>query len=248
MINKSKVFYSAFKDEIQAEIDGKTYDEHDREILQKICSEINALAGTNLKYLIELDRLNIPGAGYIIAKHIGQLHSEWAKACLLDPMVQDRIPDGDKMLFRLFKAFDCSEDSLHRPEAHYVRYDDAICRLKPKKIKFELLELAHDPNFAIQLPFTMRMLASWKLPEMKDLLLLYLFESSVDLSSVKGYEGVQGSAREPFLRRKLVLRALNGLKYYPSEDVINAVLPFANDSDADICAAAKKTLKHISSK
>jgi len=233
---------------MQRELNGEVYDEHDHEILQKICSEINALAGTNIRFLFELDRLNVPGAGFIIAKYIGQLHSEWAKACLLDPMVQDRIPNGDKMLLSLFKAFDCSEDSFHRPEAHYVRYDNAICRLKSKKIKFELLALAYEPNFAIQLPFTMRMLASWKLPEMKDLLLLYLSKSSIDLSSVKGYEGVQGSAREPFLRRKLILRAFNGLKYYPSEDVYNAILPFTNDEDADIRASAIKAIKYITEK
>lgn len=54
---------------------------------------------------------------------------------------------------------------------------------------------------------------------------------SVDLSKVKGYQGLKGPEREPELRRILKFRALNGLKYYPSEDVYNAILPLTNDED-----------------
>lgn len=105
------------------------------------------------------------------------------------------------------------------------------------------MELAHNPRDAFYLPFTMRMLASWKLPEMKDLLLSYAANDSISAQDV----GIHDSEQLYFpsvesIKRELTFTAINGLKYYPSAEVIGVILSLTFNSDKDIKSAAKRSL------
>lgn len=223
----------------------------DKDLLNKLLGEINSYAGTNYHYLAELDTFNIPGAGSIVAKYITKFSSESVRGYLIPQMVSDKIKDCDKLVLQLYTHFRLSDEYIAAPgepaPAHiYVRYDDAFRKLKPKRLAKELMEFAHSPRDAFYLPFTMKMLASWKIPGMKDLLLSYCADNSFSAQDVGIFDGEQQHFPSlEFIKRELKFTAINGLKYYPSEEVRNIVASLANSADKDIELAAKRTLKAL---
>ena len=127
-----------------------------------------------------------------------------------------------------------------------MRYENAFRKLKPKRLAKELIELAHSPRDAFYLPFTMRMLASWKIPEMKDLLLSYCAEDSFSAQDVGIYDD-----RQPYfpslesMKRELTFTAINGLKYYPSVETMDVITAFASGADNDMRSAAERVLSAL---
>ena len=224
------------------------YPKADEELLRKLLDEINHYAGTDYHYLAELDAFNIPGAGDIVAKYITEFSSEGVKGYLIPQMVSDKIKNCDRLVFQLYMHFRLSDKYIAKPgkpaPAHiYVRYDDAFRKLKPKRLAKDLMELAHSPRDAFYLPFTMRMLASWKMPEMKDLLLSYCTKDSFSAYDV----GICDDKQQyfpplEFMKRELTFTAIYGLKYYPSEKVRDIITSLATSADKDIKLAAKRTL------
>ncbi len=223
----------------------------DKDLLHKLLEEINSYAGTNYHYLAELDAFNIPGAGSIVAKYITKFSSESVRGYLIPQMVSDKIKDCDKLVLRLYTHFRLSDEYIAAPgepaPAHiYVRYDNAFRKLKPKRLAKELMEFAHSPRDAFYLPFTVRMLASWKITEMKDLLLSYCADDSFSAQDVGIFDGEQQYFPSfEFIKRELKFTAINGLKYYPTEEVRSIVASLANSADKDIESAAKRTLKAL---
>lgn len=224
------------------------YPKADKKLLHKLFGEINRYAGTDYHYLAELDTFNIPGTGGIVAKYITEFSSEGVKGYLIPQMVSDKIKDCDKLIFQLYMQFRLSDEYMAKPgepaPAHiYVRYDDAFRKLKPKRLAKDLMGLAHSPRDAFYLPFTMRMLASWKMPEMKDLLLSYCAKDSFSAQDVGIYDDKQQYFPPlEFMKRELTFTAIYGLKYYPSEEVKSVITSLAASADKDIESAAKRTL------
>ena len=148
----------------------------------------------------------------------------------------------------MYTQFKSSDEYIARPgepaPAHiYVRYDDAFRKLKPKRLAKDLMELAHSPRDAFYLPFTMRMLASWMMPEMKDLLLSYCAKDSFSAHDVGIHDDKQQYFPSvEFMKRELTFTAIYGLKYYPSEEVRDIIASLATSADKDIKSAAKRTL------
>lgn len=247
MINNHMLLQYAIKDEKK----GKGYicPREDKKLLRKLFREINRYAGTHFRYLAELDAYCIHGTGSIVAEYITEFSSESIKSILISQMVSDKIKDCDKLVYQLYMHFKASDEYIAKPgepaPAHiYVAYDDAFRRLKPKKLKKELVELAHNPRDAFYLPFTMGMLASWKLPEMKDILLLYASENPFSAQDV----GIYDSEKPYFppyewMKEQLVFTAIGGLKYYPSAEVIDVITSFTTSTNKDIRSVAEKTLK-----
>lgn len=246
MLNYSKVLI----DIIEREQKGLDYicPKADRELLHKLLDEINIYTGTNYHYLAELDAFNISGAGSIVAKYITEFSSEGIKGYLIPQMVSDKIKDCDKLVFQLYMHFRLSEEYIAKPgepaPAHiYVRYDNAFKNLKPKRLAETLVELAHNPRDAVYLPLTMRMLASWKLPEMKNLLLSYAANDSISAQDVGIHDGEQVFFPSvESIKRELTFTAINGLKYYPSAEVTDVITSLTSSSDKDIKLAAKRSL------
>lgn len=222
--------------------------EPDKKWLQQLLDEINRYAGTHYHYLAELDAFNISGAGSIVAQYITKFSSEDVKGYLIPQMVSDKIKDCDKLVLQLYMQFRSSDEYISKPgepaPAHiYVRYDNAFKKLKPKRLKKDLIELAYSPRDAFYLPYTMRMLASWKIPEMKKFLLSYAANDSFSSQDV----GICDSEQPYFpslatIKRELTFTAIAGLKYYPSTEVRGIVESFATSADKDIQLAAKRTL------
>ena len=249
--NKKAPFYSkVLLDSIEKEKKGLdyTYPKADKKVLRKLLKEINRYAGTNFHYLAELDAFDIHGTGNIVAKYITEFSSEDVRGYLVPQMVADKIKDCDRLVLQLYMHFRASDEYIAKPgepaPAHiYVRYDNAFRRLKPKRLAKDLIALAHNPRDAFYLPLTMRMLASWKIPEMKDILLSYSANDSFSDQDVGIYDS-ENPYFPPYegMKRELTFTAIDGLKYYPSAEVREIITSFANSTDKDIKAAAEQTL------
>ena len=246
--------YSALLlDSIEKEKAGIDYrcPEGDKELLADLLLEINQYAGTDLHYLAELDAFHIPGAGSIVAEYIERFSSESVKGYLIPALVSDKVQGCDKLILQLYLHFRLSDEYIATsgaaaPAHIYTRYDNAFRTLQPKRLSKELITLAHSPRDAFYLPFTMRMLASWKLPEMKNLLIPYAMSDSITAKDVGICD--DGKAFFPpleFIKRELKFTAIEGLKNYPSEETINVIASLAASADNDIKAAAKRTLKAL---
>lgn len=225
----------------------------DKIIAQEMIQEINTL-GYNFKYIAEIEAYEIPGSGKIISKYINQFSSETTRAYLLYHLVADKIEKCAEYIFQLYLHFKSSDEYISQKNqpasAHiYVRYDNAFKILKPKRLKEELLRLVHNPRDAFYLPLTMRMLSSWKISEIKELLIIYLEGSEITLENVGLGDNEDGFYPNlNSIRRELKFTALEGLKYFPSVDIMELVKPYAINEDPDIKVAAKKTLKVIENK
>ena len=227
------------------------YTDADRVILLDLIKEINKYAQTNFQYLAELDAFDIQGTGEIIAKYITKFTSESIRGYLISKLVADKVKDCDKLILQLYLHFKASNEYIPHegaslPAHIYVRYDNAFKQLKSKRLKGEFMELMSHPIDAFYLPFTMRMLASWKIPEFKKVLLSYLSEDVWVLED-KGF-GISDdkcSSIFVYIKRELLFTALEGLKYYPSPDVKSIIQPYTESLDVDIRIAARKTMKVI---
>lgn len=124
-----------------------------------------------------------------MAEYIERFSSESVKGYLIPALVSDKVPNCDKLILQLYLHFRSSAEHIAAPQvpspAHiYIRHDNAFKTLRPKKLAKELTALAHGPRDAFYLPFTMRMLASWKLPEMKNLLISYAMNDWITAQDV----------------------------------------------------------------
>lgn len=240
-------------DSIEREKTGTDYilNDEDRKTLAELCKEINEYAGTDIQYLAELEALNIHGSGTIIAKYISKFSSETSRGYLIPQLVSDKIKDCDKLVLQLYLHFKASDEYISKPgtpsPAHiYVRYDNAFRKLKPKRLKADLMKLAKNHLDVFYLPLTMRMLASWKVPELEEILLFYLSDNNITEKDV----GFQDNCDKcypliSFINRELRFTAIHGLKYYPSKNTEEIIKRYTTNSDQDVRDAAKKTFEFL---
>lgn len=241
-------------DLIEREITGAdcAYAGEDRTILIDMMDTINSQKGTNIRSLVELDTFHILGAGEIIVNYVDCFSSETVKAYLISHLVLDRVTDCDKIILQLYLRFRKSKEYISPPgkpaPSHiYVRYDNAFRNMKSKRIADALLDVVSSPRDAFYLPLTVGMLASWKLPKLKEILLRYSVPNNILVQDI----GIEGNG-EPyfppfaFISKELRFSAINGLKHYPSNEALDALKECALDSDVDIKLAAQRVLKKIS--
>ena len=229
----------------------ESYSETDKQLLKALMREINDSLGTEIRYLFEIDRFYIHGSGKHILNYIDSFTSETIRAYLMGQMVYDRIPGCGEILLRLYQHFKQSDVYISKkgkpaPVHIAVRYDNAFRRLKLKRMKKGLLSFAANPRDAFYLPFTVRMLASWRMPEMEGILLQYLDSSGITPESVglpTQNEGYYPSL--PSIRRELLFTAIGSLKYYPSEENQQRIKCCIVDSDVDIRSAVEETLRYM---
>lgn len=247
------IYNRVLNDCIAREIAGTDYIciGNDKVILLEMMNAINAKTGTNIQYLAELDAFHIFGAGEIIAEYIDLFSSNSVKAYLIPQLVLEKVRDCDNIILRLYMQFRESQDFISQPgkpaPSHiYVRYDSAFHSLKSKRIVSNLLDIVSSPRDAFYLPLTVKMLASWKIPELKELLILYSQPEGISMHDV----GLQGDGQSffppfSFICRELRFTAIHGLRYYPAEDSLHALQTCMEDPDADIRIAARKTAAKI---
>lgn len=226
----------------------------DNATLQVMLNEINML-GYDFNYLAELEAYRIPGAGDIVTKHIDLFVDEATRAYLLHHIVSDKVPDCDSIILSLylhFKASNSYVSSTHYSAPAHIcaRYDNAFKLLKPKRIKTELVKLARNPRDVFYLPFTMRMLASWKIPEMNNIFINLLDDSQVtmhDLGMSEDDDRFHFSSYM-YIKQQLKFIAIDGLKYYPTSGTLEVLRNQLNSSDKDIVNAAKKVIVKLQSR
>lgn len=248
-------FRRVLLDAIEMEKAGEAYtrSEEDKIILKKMLSEVNSTFGTKLKYLSELESYHIRGSGEIMIKYLNQFHAEGIRAFIVPHIAQDKVKGCEDAILQAYMRFKNSSEYYitsenPSPAYIYVRYDYAFNKIKPKKKKKELLLLASNPKDADHLPFTMRMLASWKLPELCEILISYLDDNNITYESIGLLEYLENVDSHQILldiRRDLKFIALEGLKYYPSERVYNLLNTFSKSPDKDIAYTANKSLQYL---
>lgn len=235
---------------IDQEKKGREYvtSDADKELLKDLMMKISLSTREDIQYLAQLDNLSIHGIGKIVEEYIESFESEFVKSCLLDFLVTDKTKDCDKLIYQLYLQFKETDSYLSptgksAPLGIIVRYDNAFKRLKPKKLKYELCSLAHYPRDVFYLPLTIRMIASWRIPEIERLLISYLDSSNITPQSVgvsKEYPALS------FIRREIKFTAIHGLRYYPSYDNLELISHFLQSEDPDVVMATKKTLHFMS--
>ena len=226
----------------------------DKAAFDAFLDDLNGQLGTDFHYLAEIDRCRIPGSGAIVAKHIHNIMSETARSYMMWQMAGDRIPGCGELLYEMYLHFKASgeyiaEKGAPSPAHIYVRYDNAFRTLRPRRLKAKLLQLAYCPRDAYYLPFSMRMLASWRLPECRDLLIGWLRREPATHEAVGLPQDDSGYAPTlQTIRRDLKFTALAGLKYYPSEEVLQLIREHTADADRDVTEAAAKAIRAIEKK
>lgn len=242
---------AVLRDAINKEIRGEDYcyTASDKALLGKMFAEINRKLGTHIRYLAEMDAFIYHGSGEIVARYIRQFESESVRGYLLPQIISDKIPDCDLLTYELYMQFKSSDDYISKPfkpsPAHiYVRYDNSFRRLRPRRLKAELLELARSPRDAEYLPFTMRKLASWRVPQTHDILLTYANSDRLTPADV-GLDPNDDRRYAPSLetiKKNLKFTAIAGLKYYNTPEAKAVLDRFAASDDKDFRESAEKSL------
>lgn len=209
--------------------------------------ELNKATGLNIKYLAQIDSYTIPGSGEVFDKYIDRIKSESVRAFLLPNMCIDGISDKDNRMLDLYLHFKNSDEYTSLPgipnPAHiYVRYDNMLCKSKSKKFAQKMIELIKSPRDVFYLPFTTRKIASWKFPEVKDILISYLKEDSITEENFKLTESAEFFG---WAKKQITIGAILDLKYYSETDVLSVIEPFVNSEDKGISLAAKKSRDYI---
>ena len=226
------------------------FNDADYKVLQAMLCEIN-LIGYRFHYLSEIEARLIPGIGEIVLKYINIFISEATRAYLIPQLVFNKVNECDKLVLEMYMHFKKSNEYISIPGASapahiYVRYDNAFKKLKSKRIIAELLDLVVNPRDAFYLPLTTKMLASWKVPEMKEILMSYLDGSKITISEI----GIHSSEDVYYpsligIKQQLKFIAIDGLKHYAAADTISLLKKYAHSDNADIKRSVQKTLKYL---
>ncbi len=124
-----------------------------------------------------------------MAKYINRFQSESVRCYLIPQIVSDRVKDCERLAFELYVHFKNSKEYISSPgepsPAHiYVRYDNAFKALKLKRMKHEPTGVVSNPRDAFYLTLTVRMLASWKIPELEQICFYFLDGSCITNDSL----------------------------------------------------------------
>lgn len=247
------IYNNVLNELISREIAGIDYlcPNEDRNTLLDLFKEINFKCNTNIKYLAELDTFHISGAGEIVACYIDKFTSQSIKAYLIPHLIFDKIKDCDMIILKMYENFRQSAEFVSKPgdssPTHISsRYDGAFYKMKSKRIINELVDVVSCPRDAFYLPLTIKMLASWRIPELKNILLYYLKPDAILMEDVGLYSDNQTYFPSfSYIRNEIIFTAINDLKYYPSQEVSEAIYPYLFDPNCEIRETANRIYKKI---
>lgn len=235
------IYNAILADAIKNEIAFKDliFNKKDKNTLQKMLKEINNNNFTNYNFLAEIIYGSYKNTGSIIKKYISEFISQGTRGYLSLAMASD-VKDCDRLLLDLYMDFKHSNEyisSSNQPSSAYiyVRYDNAFLKQKSKRIKTELFHLISNPRDAFYLPLTVKMLSSWKMKEMKPLLLTYL-NSKIIKPNELNFSQNNNKNYYPtydFIIKQLQLNSINCLKYYPCNEVANKLYMAMQNKDED---------------
>ena len=223
----------------------------DRNILDSMFSEINLRLGTDLHYLAELDYYYYYDIGDILLRYVDCFSSEEVKAYLIPQLVWNKVKNCSQIILRLYMNFKKTKDYVSNDPDVTIpicyRYDDAFKHLRSRKIKEQLLELAHNPRDVYYLFNSVKMLASWRIPEMETLLKEYIDSEHYTPEDFLIFDTDDKCVMNEFRVMKLYLNdvGLYGLRYYPTRDNYNLVASFLSSESELKRDLATKTLSKM---
>ena len=221
------------------------YSASDQALLQEMLDEVNQLSDYKFSYLCELRMLKTPkGCGEIYMRYFPRFESQSIKYVLASEIAYDVGKKGADIVWQGYLSYKQSAAYQSSP-AISTFYDNAFRRMKPKKLKAELMELALDLQDFYYLPFTMRMLASWKIPEFEDVLWRNLNDDYLSKHTLGLEAEFATPDRLEYRRNQVKFTALEGLKYYPSERYIRTLQEYEASENKDFSDAAKKLKKYL---
>lgn len=145
----------------------------DAALLDKMLVEINEL-GFGFCYLTDIRQLLITHAGIatVIIKYLGEFDDPFVTSGLVLSIGYKKNKYATEKIIEVFN----SQKPRHRAEwkRTSVSYDNALNRLKDKRYINEYLRWLSDPEIAVEMPFSMQMLARWKNPEARKMFMQYL--------------------------------------------------------------------------
>jgi hypothetical protein len=227
------------------------YDEIDGSLLREMFEKINDQCGSSYHYLCEIANRLTPNASKIVLEYFDRFHSEGVRAFLLPQLLYDKnFPDA-RIILNGYLRFKNSPEYISgkdKPSSAYiyVRYDNALKKLKPKKLKTELESFVAYPRDVIYLPFTMRMLASWKSSAVEAQLGRYFNPTKITAQEF----GLPEDSADFFppvssMRKELLFFAIAASVYYPSRENIANVQKYLVSDDQNLRMAAQKAIKKI---
>lgn len=226
------------------------YSVEDKSVLEELFNEIKTCTGVSISYLAEIDAFAINGAGQIMAKYITRISSDSVRCFLIPQIVSDKVPNCSQILLQLYHNFRESNEYIAKNAAPapchiYARFDNAFAKLKSKKMKMDLLDVVKNPRDAFYLPFTTKMLASWKMPELKEILIKYSRKDNITAKEV-GIDG-RGEYTPSYdtIKRELRFIAIDGLRYYPSKEVQALLETYREEEDISIRRLSEKILQKM---
>ncbi len=226
------------------------YSNNDSLILNKLCSEINASLNENIHYLFELDEYYFPSAAEIILKYINLFETEEIKSYLIRQIANSKMNKYSKIILELYKHYQTSQEYLSTDyDVIFTigcNYDYAFKKLKPKNIKYDLLNLTSNPRDAFNLSNTVKMMSSWEIPEMENVLKTYLHAKNFNNSDFCIFSNDKDSNDiVDFMKNSLIYLGLYGLRYYPSKENLKIVKNYLDWKHCFIDDVAKITYMKI---
>lgn len=201
-------------------------------LIHDMVREINAAVKGRFRGYSDIVDQYIQDAGEIVLKYIFQLEEHMTRASLLHHLVGNKtyaikpVEHVPEVVWQLYEAFRDSEEYVVWGIQQY--YDDAFVRLRSKALAERLIASIKNPLEFSALPRTVKMLATWKNPELEPVLLdvlehsgkmeAYLKTQAVQERFAFDHQQIQRECRR--WNTTSVLKAVVGIQHYPSERAI----------------------------
>ena len=237
---------------IEMEKKGELIDFTTNDILlfKELCEVINNQLDVDVHFVSQLDMYYYSGAGRIIAEYIDRFSSEKLKSYLSRQIVADKVENCDKKILDLYNNFKTTDEySSLDCDVNFItclNYDWDFKELRPKRLKEELLKFAYNLRDATCLTGTIKMLSTWRLPEMEILLREYIHNEGYS------YEDFHIDENDPLstpsmiaMKRKLIELGVYCLRYYPNDENANIVKKYLYPDNYIIHDIAASSLKKM---
>lgn len=201
---------------------------HDIKLSKELLTEINKI-GYNYKYLADITNRenNDIELLNIVSNYIGKFKNEGISAELVGVIGKKGNIAATNIIIQNY--INSSNENKHNQA---VFYDNALEKIKDKRYIQSYLNFLKNPDDAIKLPLTMRMLGKWKVDEAKQYFLEYLNSTLLYINKSTS---------------DLVFTSIEALSYYDDKDgtILKEIEAKLNSNDKDVVLAAKKAIKRL---
>ena len=239
---------------------GYIYDDNDKDVLKRLCDEINQTYPDypyKFDYLCEISIVALPtGSSSILLKYIHQFESESCRAFLLSKIICDdvKIKGLDKIVMDLYHHFRSSSYYVAPPKsggtAHiYIAYDNAFRILKSSKIMSEIVELLKSRREVYILALTAQMIAKkWAPKELEEIMVAHLMNKKLTRKDVNIPEYGEYHPSLEYIAHQTSFTAIKCLQYYPSEENLKIIMSYTDHPYEELAKFAQEYAKKMETK